>query len=62
MTTLMDFNDKSVDEPEKFYAMHKNLKPEEYKAKIIETYGPAGRDKKMESLVNAVVLLYAVRK
>jgi hypothetical protein len=62
MTTLMDFQDKGAPEPEMFHAMYKGLRPEEYREKIIETYGPAGRDMKMEKMVNAAVLLYVSGK
>jgi len=63
MATLMDYQNAGVMEPERFYNMNKHLRPEEYQAKIVEVYGkPAGRDKKMESLVNAAVLAYASRK
>ncbi|MCL1904597.1 MAG: hypothetical protein FWG19_00530 [Methanomassiliicoccaceae archaeon] len=62
MATLMDYQDRGVPEPDRFYGTYKNLKPEEYKAKVIETYGPAaGRDKKIEALVNAVVLAYVTK-
>jgi len=60
MATLMDYQDKGVMEPERFHSAYKGLAPEQYKAKIIETYGPAsGRDRKMEAMVNAAVLAYA---
>ncbi|MCL1984609.1 MAG: hypothetical protein FWG58_04335 [Methanomassiliicoccaceae archaeon] len=62
MATLLDYQHMSVPEPDKFYGMYKNLKPEEYRAKIIETYGPAaGRDKKVEAMVNAAVLAYLLK-
>ena len=63
MATLMDYQDKGVMEPERFYLTYRNLAPEQYKAKIVETYGPmTGRDKKMEAMVNAAVLAYAIGK
>ena len=63
MATLMDYQDRGVMEPERFHAAHKGLPPEEYKAKIVEMYGPAaGRDRKMASLVNAAVLAYVFNK
>jgi len=63
MATLMDYQDKGVMEPEKFFNANKHLRPEEYQAKIVEVYGPAaGRDKKLEAMVNAAVLAYASRK
>ncbi|MCL2608074.1 MAG: hypothetical protein FWD92_05945 [Methanomassiliicoccaceae archaeon] len=63
MATLMDYQDKGVMDPERFYAAHKGLSKEEYKAKIIEMYGPAtSRDKKMGALVNVAVLAYVFGK
>jgi len=63
MATLEDYHEKGVPEPERFFAMYGKLKPEEYKAKIIEIYGPSeGRDKRMEATVNAAVLAYVVKK
>ena len=63
MATLMDYQDKGVMDPERFFNANKHLRPEEYQAKIVEVYGqPAGRDRKMEALVNAAVLAYASRK
>jgi hypothetical protein len=63
MATLLDYQNSGVPEPEKFYATYKHLPQEQYKAKIAETYGPpAGRDKKMEAMVNAAVLAYIVKK
>jgi hypothetical protein len=63
MATLLDYQNSGVPEPDKFYAAHKHLTPDQYKAKVIEIYGPAaGRDKKMESMVNAAVLAYIVKK
>ncbi|MCL2890788.1 MAG: hypothetical protein FWF40_02720 [Methanomassiliicoccaceae archaeon] len=63
MTTLEDYHERGVPEPERFFAAYGKLKPEEYKAKIVETYGPAeGRDKRMEATVNAAVLAYVVKK
>jgi hypothetical protein len=62
MATLMDYQDKGVPEAERFYMLHKGLNKEEYGAKITETYGPAsGRDRKMEIIVNAAVIAYAVK-
>jgi hypothetical protein len=63
MATLMDYHDRGVTDPERFYMAHKELAPEEYASKIVEMYGPAsGRDKKMEAMVNIAVLAYAVVK
>ena len=63
MATLMDYQNKGVAEPDKFYIANRHLRPEEYQAKIVEVYGPpAGRDKKMEAIVNAAVLAYASRR
>jgi hypothetical protein len=63
MATLKDYQNEGVMEPERFYVMYKDLKPEEYKAKILEVYGqPGGRDKKMEAMVNVAVLAYAAKK
>jgi len=63
MATLMDYQDRGVMEPEKFYAAHKDLSKEEYRTKIVDMYGPAAtRDKKMWSLVNAAVLAYVFKK
>jgi hypothetical protein len=63
MTTLMDYQDRGVPEPERFCLMNKDLSPEQYRSKIIETYGPpAGRDKKMDAIVNAAVLAYIIKK
>ena len=62
MTTLMDYQDRGVPDPESFCASHKNLPKDAYKAKIIEIYGPAeGRDRKIEIIVNAAVLAYILR-
>jgi hypothetical protein len=63
MATLRDYQNKDVMDPERFCTAHKGLPPEEYAAKITEIYGPAsGRDKRMEAMVNAAVLAYAVKK
>ena len=63
MVTLEDYRDKVVIEPEKFYDIHKNLLPGEYRSKITEIYGPvSGRDKKMVAMVNAAVLAYVIKK
>ena len=60
MATLTDYQDKGVPEPERFFESNRNLSMNEYRSKIVETYGPPGRDKNMEKMVNAAVLLYAV--
>ena len=63
MTTLMDYQDAGVPEAERFFAMHGKLSKDAYASKIIETYGPpSGRDKRLESIVNAAVVLYAAGK
>jgi hypothetical protein len=63
MATLEDYRDMSVPDPERFFAAHRNLRPEEYRSKIVETYGPAeGRDKRMEATVNAAVLAYVIKR
>ncbi|MDR2866912.1 MAG: hypothetical protein LBV13_05900 [Methanomassiliicoccaceae archaeon] len=59
----MDYQDKGVPDAERFYAANRNLPREAYRARIIETYGPAsGRDRKIEAIVNAAVLAYVLRK
>ena len=63
MVTLMDYQDKGVMEPERFYETYKHLSSEDYGKKITEVYGPpSGRDKKMDSMVNAAILAYASKK
>jgi hypothetical protein len=63
MATLLDYQNSGVPEPERFYEANKHLPPEQYRTKIVETYGsPAGRDKKMEATVNAAVLAYVLKK
>ena len=63
MATLMDYQDRGVMEPERFYLTYKGLSQEQYRAKIVEIYGPAsGRDRKMETMVNAAVLAYVLGK
>ncbi|MCL2143513.1 MAG: hypothetical protein FWH44_04570 [Methanomassiliicoccaceae archaeon] len=63
MATLMDYQDKEVMGPDRFYAAHRHLSPKDYAAKIVEMYGPpSGRDKKMSDMVNAAVLAYASGK
>lgn len=62
MTTLADFNDRSVPDAARFFALYGKLTPNEYRTKITETYGPAaGRDKILEAIVNAAVLMFAAR-
>lgn len=62
MTTLMDYQDKGVPEPERFYAMYGTLSKKDYRERITATYGQVtGRDKRMEALVNAVVLAFVLR-
>ena len=60
MATLTDYQDKGVPEPERFFESNRGLSMNEYRSKIVETYGSPGRDKNMEKMVNAAVLLYAV--
>jgi hypothetical protein len=63
MATLTDYLDKGVMGPERFFSAHKHLRPEEYKAKVTEVYGPpSGRDKYLEAMANAAVLAYASEK
>jgi len=63
MATLMDYQDKGVPEPERFYAMYKDLPQDRYRERITETYGQAsGRDHRMERMVNAAVLAYVLGK
>jgi hypothetical protein len=62
MATLMDYQDAGVPEAERFFTMHGKLSKNAYAAKITETYGPAaGRDKGLALIVNAAVLLYAIK-
>jgi len=59
----MDYQDAGVPEAERFFAMYGKLPKNAYVSKIIEIYGPAtGRDKRLETIVNAAVLLYAAGK
>jgi len=63
MATLMDYQHESVMEPDRFFNANRHLRPEEYRAKIVEVYGhAAGRDKKLDAMVNAAVLAYASGK